>query len=37
MTWVILIACGLVLAATIYWLLIISEGVYLGSRVVIAL
>lgn len=27
----------LVLAAIIYWLLIISEGVYLGSRVVVAL
>lgn len=37
MTWIILLLTVLVLAAIIYWLLIISEGVYLGSRVVVAL
>jgi ubiquinone/menaquinone biosynthesis C-methylase UbiE len=37
MNWPILVLTGLALAAIIYWLLIISEGVFLGSRVVIAL
>lgn len=37
MNWAILILTVLAVAAIIYWLLIISEGVFLGSRVVIAL
>jgi ubiquinone/menaquinone biosynthesis C-methylase UbiE len=37
MSWVILVLTALALAAIIYWLLIISEGVFLGSRVVIGL
>lgn len=37
MTWVVVLAVSLCLAAVLYWLLIISEGVYLGSGVVIAL
>jgi ubiquinone/menaquinone biosynthesis C-methylase UbiE len=37
MTWITVLLTALLLGAIIYWLLIVSEGVYLGSRVVIAL
>ena len=37
MNWVVILLAALAVAAVLYWLLIISEGVYLGSRVVIAL
>jgi SAM-dependent methyltransferase len=36
-TWVVLLLTGLAAGAIIYWLLVLSEGIYLGNRVVVAL
>ena len=37
MSWVVALLTTLLIVAIIYWLFVVSEGVYLGSRVVIAL